>query len=91
VLYGVPATTVLIATALSIARPTTTSLGAAAVNLGGGAAHAMPACRIYYSKIKLDPVKALTFIQENTTKEIVIRMNTQEGGPILINKIKWKF
>lgn len=28
---------------------------------------------------------------DNTTKEIVIRMNTQEGGPILINKIKWKF
>ena len=26
---------------------------------------------------------------DNTTKEIVIRMNTQEGGPILINKIKW--
>ena len=68
---GVPDTTVLIATALSIARPTTTSLGAAAVNLGGGAAHAMPACRIYYSKIKLDPVKALTFVQENTAKEIV--------------------
>jgi hypothetical protein len=70
---GVPDTTVLIATALSIARPTVTSLGAAAVNLGpaGVAAHAMPACRIYYSKIKLDPVKALTFVQENTAKEIV--------------------
>ena len=68
---GVPNTTVLIATALSIARPTTTSLGTAAVNLSGGAAHAMPACRIYYSKIKLDPVKALTFVQENTAKEIV--------------------
>jgi hypothetical protein len=70
---GVPDTCVLIATSLSIARPTTTSLGAAAVNLGaaGVAAHAMPACRIYYTKIKLDPVKALTFVQENTAKEIV--------------------
>jgi prepilin-type N-terminal cleavage/methylation domain-containing protein len=28
---------------------------------------------------------------DNVTKEIVIRMNTQEGGPILINKIKWNF
>jgi len=28
---------------------------------------------------------------DNTTKEIVIRMNTQEGGPILVNKIKWNF
>jgi hypothetical protein len=31
----------------------------------------MASCRIYYSKIKLDPVKALTFVQENTAKEIV--------------------
>jgi prepilin-type N-terminal cleavage/methylation domain-containing protein len=28
---------------------------------------------------------------DNTTKQIIIRMNTQEGGPILTTNIKWKF
>ena len=27
----------------------------------------------------------------NTSKDIIIRMNTQEGGPILTTNIKWKF
>ena len=27
----------------------------------------------------------------NTSKDIIIRMNTQDGGPILTTNIKWKF
>jgi prepilin-type N-terminal cleavage/methylation domain-containing protein len=28
---------------------------------------------------------------DNVSKDIIIRMNTQEGGPILTTNIKWKF
>ena len=67
---GVPATTTSIVTSLSIAKQITTSING--VDLASGtASHPMASCRIYYSKIKLDPVKALTFVQENTAKEIV--------------------
>jgi hypothetical protein len=67
---GVPATTTTIVTSLSIAKQVSTSIGG--VDLSSNtAAHPMASCRIYYSKIKLDPVKALTFVQENTAKEIV--------------------
>jgi hypothetical protein len=67
---GVPATTTSIVTSLSIAKQGATSING--VNLGASAqAHPMASCRIYYSKIKLDPVKGLTYVQENTAKEIV--------------------
>jgi hypothetical protein len=67
---GVPATTTNIVTSLSIAKPVITAING--INLADGTAqHQMSSCRIYYSKIKLDPVKALTFVQENTAKEIV--------------------
>ena len=67
---GVPATTTSIVTSLSIAKQVSTAING--VDLASGtASHPMSACRIYYSKIKLDPVKALTFVQENTAKEIV--------------------
>jgi len=69
---GFSANTTYLAANLTIAKPITTSIGTASINLGLGVdAHSMPACRIYYSKIKLDPVKALTYVQENTAKEIV--------------------
>jgi len=67
---GFPATVTNIVSSLSIAKQITTSLGG--VNLLTNTdPHPMASCRIYYSKIKLDPVKALTFVQENTAKEIV--------------------
>jgi hypothetical protein len=67
---GAPNTTTSIVTSLSIAKQVTTSING--VDLASGtASHPMASCRIYYSKIKLDPVKALTFVQENTAKEIV--------------------
>jgi hypothetical protein len=67
---GLPATTANIVTSLSIAKQIVTSIGG--VNLLTNTdPHPMASCRIYYSKIKLDPVKALTFVQENTAKEVV--------------------
>jgi len=69
---GLPATTAFVAASLSIAKPASTSITAASINLAaGGISNGMPACRMYYSRVKIEPKKALEFIQENTAKEIV--------------------
>jgi hypothetical protein len=71
-LGGVPATTTYISAGLFIGRTPTTSIGAANVNLAlSGAQHPMPACRCYYSQVKLDPARALSYVQENAEKQIV--------------------
>jgi hypothetical protein len=71
-LGGVPTTTTYIAAGLFIGRTPTTSIGAANVNLAlSGGQHPMPACRCYYSQVKLDPARALSYVQENAEKQIV--------------------
>ena len=67
---GIPATTTNIAAGLYIARAPTTSI--AGVNLGLNAVtHPMPACRMNYSAINLNPARAQLYLQENRAKEVV--------------------
>lgn len=67
---SVPSTTTNIAAGLYIGKPPTTSI--AGVNLGASAvSHPMPACRINYSAIKLDPARSVKYIEENRAKEVV--------------------
>jgi hypothetical protein len=69
---GVPATTTYIAAGLFVAKTPTTAIGAAAANLAvSNLSHPMAACRCYYSQVALDPSRALTYLQENTQKQIV--------------------
>jgi hypothetical protein len=37
----------------------------------GGAVHPMPACRTYYSLVKLEPSRALAYIEANREKQVV--------------------
>ena len=67
---GIPATTTNIVAGLFIAKTPTTSIfgcNLAASNLN----HPMAACRCYYSQVSLDPSRALTYVRENTEKQIV--------------------
>jgi hypothetical protein len=65
-------TTTYISAGLFLAKPPTTSIGAASVNLALGVDnHPIPACRCYYSQVKLDPARALSYVQENIEKQIV--------------------
>lgn len=68
---GFPITTpTSIVAGLYIARPPTTSVNG--VNLGLNAVtHPMPACRMNYSAIKLNPNRSQLYIQENRAKEVV--------------------
>lgn len=69
---GLPALATQISAGLFIGRTPTTSVAPAGVNLGLSlAAHPMPACRCYYSQVKLDPSRALSYVQENAEKQIV--------------------
>ena len=67
---GIPATTTNIVAGLFIAKTPTTSIfgcNLAASNIN----HPMAACRCYYSQVSLDPSRALTYVRENTEKQIV--------------------
>lgn len=69
---GINETSTYIAAGLFIAKPPTTAIGAAGVNLALNVpGHPMPACRCYYSQVKLDPSRALTYVQENRQKQVV--------------------
>ena len=69
---GFPALTTYVACGIFIGKAPTTNIGTANANLAaGGASHPMPACRCYYSQIKLDPARALTYVQENRQKQVV--------------------
>jgi hypothetical protein len=69
-LGGIPTTATNIVAGLFVGKvPTTSILG---VNLGASSiSHPMPAARCYYSQIALDPSRALTYVRENTEKQIV--------------------
>ena len=67
---GIPGTVTNIVAGLFLSKiPTTSVFG---VNLAAsGLSHPMPACRCYYSQVALDPSRALTYVRENTEKQIV--------------------
>jgi hypothetical protein len=51
--------------------PTTNVLG---INLGAsGASNTINSCRIYYSQITMNPIKALTYVESNRNKKVVYR------------------
>lgn len=71
----VPLTTGFVLAGLFIARAPTTAMsvgGGAGINIGLGVAnHPMPACRCYYSLIKMEPSKAIKYIEESRSKLVV--------------------
>lgn len=69
---GIPAATKNISAGCYIGKPPVTSYGS--INLGAsGASSPLPACRIYYSQIQVEPQKALTYIEQNRNKKVVYR------------------
>ena len=67
---GVPVGTTSIVAGLFIAKSPSTNING--INLAAGnLSHAMQACRCYYSQVALDPSRALTYVRENTEKQIV--------------------
>ena len=55
-----------------IAKPPGTSYYGVNLSLSG-ASHPLPACRIYFSQIQVEPQKALTYVQENQSKKVIYR------------------
>ena len=69
---GLPAATINLSAGCYIGKPPTTSYGG--INLGAsGASSPLPACRIYYSQIQVEPQKALTYVEQNRNKKVVYR------------------
>ena len=69
---GIPATTTNIVAGLYINKPPSTTY--AGINLStAGASHPMPACRIYFSQIQLNPEKSLKYIETNRNKRVCYR------------------
>jgi len=67
-----PTGTTNIVAGLFINRPPATSL--AGINLASsGASHFMPACRIYYSQIVIEPQKAINYLNQNRNKKVVFK------------------
>jgi hypothetical protein len=66
------ASTSSIVAGLFINKPPSTSLSG--INLSSSnAAHNMPACRIYYSQIVVEPQKALNYLNENRNKKVIFK------------------
>ena len=69
---GIPATVGNITAGLYLAKPPATSY--VSVNLANSSAsHPLPACRIYYSQITIQPDLALDYITTNRAKKCVYR------------------
>jgi hypothetical protein len=71
---GLAAATTAITAGVFIARAPTTSItaGGVTVNLGLNVPnHPMPSCRCYYSLVKLEPSRALAYIEANREKQVV--------------------
>ena len=61
-----------IAAGLFISKIPSTSIGTSNINFATNSTnHAMAACRCYYSQVKLDPSRALSYVQENRQKQVV--------------------
>ena len=69
---GIPNNVANIVAGCYIAKPPATSLFGVNLN-NSGASHPLPACRIYFSQIQLEPQKALTYVSENQSKKVVYR------------------
>lgn len=73
-LANVPATTAFICAGCFVAKAPTTAIGVggASVNIGLGVSnHPMPSCRAYYSLVKMEPSKALSYVEQNRNKLVV--------------------
>ena len=69
---GIPATTANITAGLYLAKPPATSYNG--INLSSSAAsHPLPACRIYYSQITIQPSYADEYILNNRAKKCIYR------------------
>jgi len=69
---GIPATTANITAGLYLAKPPATSYNG--INLNSSAAsHPLPACRIYYSQITIQPSYADEYILNNRAKKCIYR------------------
>ena len=68
------ATDALITAGVFIQKPPPTFGTTTVIGLGNTytiSSHPMPSCRCYYSMIKLDPQRMLTYVEENRSKQIV--------------------
>ncbi len=69
---GIPTTVTNLVAGLYIVKPPSTSF--AGINLStSGATHPMPACRIYYSQISMQPAMAQKYILDNRAKKCIYR------------------
>jgi hypothetical protein len=69
---GVPTTSANITAGLYLAKPPSTTFNG--VNLStSGYSHYLPACRIYYSLITLQPAKATEYVDNNRAKKCIYR------------------
>lgn len=67
-----PASTTGIVAGLFVSKPPTTSIFG--INLAlSGASHFMPACRLYYPQITLQPEKSIQYSESNRNKNVVYR------------------
>lgn len=70
---GIGATTTLLTAGVFIARAPGSIGSGTAINISGSGqlSHSMGACRCYYSQIKLDPQRAISYLNENRAKQVV--------------------
>lgn len=69
---GVPATATRLCCSLSIARSSGITIPTVAGTLTmPSVSHFLPSVRLYYSVIKLEPSRALSYIEENRAKQVV--------------------
>lgn len=71
---SVPLTTAFVCAGCFIARAPTTAIGVGggSINIGNGVAnHPMAAVRAYYSLVKMEPSRALKYVEENRNKLVV--------------------
>ena len=70
---GVPVNATRLACVLSVGRSVLTQFSGSTSGSFSLAAvsHSMPACRCYYSLVKLEPSRALAYIEENRAKQVV--------------------
>jgi hypothetical protein len=70
---GVPTTATSLGCALFVGKSSTTQFSATTSGTYSveSITHFMPACRCYYSLVKLEPSRALAYIEENRSKQVV--------------------
>ena len=57
---------------VSKAPTTAIPVGGGSINIGNGVgSHPMPSCRAYYSLVKMEPSRALAYVQENRNKLVI--------------------